>query len=156
MTNPPEQKSIIEKYIRENDELLRNNYLISGLSAGIGVLGWLGAGYFKISEPESIYAAISAFVGSLGFVSFLYGLDSAEKIKGNSKKGLKELESIIQKKKNMGLIQEKNSLERESLAIKLENLELKETKLKKENPIAYQILKNINLHRKINENYRIN
>ena len=62
MTNPPEQKSIIEKYIRENDELLRNNYLISGLSAGIGVLGWLGAGYFKISEPESIYAAISAFV----------------------------------------------------------------------------------------------
>src|SRR3989344_1062369 len=144
MTNPPEQKSIIEKYIRENDELLRNNYLISGLSAGIGVLGWLGAGYFKISEPESIYAAISAFVGSLGFVSFLYGLGSIKKIKENSKKGLKELENIIQ---------EKNSFSKEFLASELKKLEIEKTKLKKANPLAYQILNNINLHRKIIKNY---
>jgi len=147
MTNPPEQKSIIEKYIRENDELLRNNYLISGLSAGIGVLGWLGAGYFKISEPESIYAAISAFVGSLGFVSFLYGLGSIKKIKENSKKGLKELENIIQ---------EKNSFSKEFLASELKKLEIEKTKLKKANPLAYQILNNINLHRKIIKNYKNN
>ena len=147
MTNPPEQKSIIEKYIRENDGLLRNVYLVSGISAGIGVLGWLGAGYFKISEPESISSAISWLVGSLGFVSFLYGLGSIKKIKENSKKGLKELENIIQ---------EKNSFSKEFLASELKKLEIEKTKLKKANPLAYQILNNINLHRKIIKNYKNN
>src|SRR3989344_3596189 len=156
MIKVTKQKSQIEEYVEGNNRSLRNVYLVSGILGAISVLGTLGSLYFKVSEPDSILPELCAGLGGISFVSFLYGLDSAEKIKGNSKKGLKELESIIQKKKNMGLIQEKNSLERESLAIKLENLELKETKLKKENPIAYQILKNINLHRKINENYRIN
>jgi len=156
MTNTNKQKSQIEEYIKESNKILRNNYLVSGISAGVGVLGWLGAGYFKISEPESISSAISWLVGSLGFVSFLYGLGSIKKIRENSKKGLKELESIIQEKKNIMLIQEKNSLERESLTAKLNNLEFEKTKLKKENPLAYQILEKINLYRKINKNYKNN
>ena len=85
MINAIKQKSQIEEYVEENNRSLKNIYLFSSILAGASVLGALGSLYFKVSEPDSILPELCAGLGGFSFVSFLYGLDSAEKIKGNSK-----------------------------------------------------------------------